>query len=188
MRGSLLSLLPEQILTFSAPVASGIAAPGCVQQCGRAGFGHFRGGICVPGFLTLEMLPAKTCPPVKGPLYPSQELCWFCKGPAEGGARPSHIPCWRGARQWWGSPPCTVGTATPVALSPSPCRVPSPGSGATCLTHCDGSDTEAEVSLIMSSVKSLSSSTGCGRSALLPSCSAALKGCCSWCGGQLGGD
>lgn len=47
--------------------------------------------------------------------------------------------------------------------------MPSPGSGATCLTHCDGSDTEAEVSLIMSSVKSLSNSTGCGRSALLPS-------------------
>ncbi|XP_068062924.1 protein N-terminal asparagine amidohydrolase isoform X3 [Anomalospiza imberbis] len=37
------------------------------------------------------------------------------------------------------------------------------GSGATCLTHCDGSDTEAEVSLIMSSVKSFSNSTGCGR-------------------------
>ncbi|XP_032559620.1 protein N-terminal asparagine amidohydrolase isoform X1 [Chiroxiphia lanceolata] len=37
------------------------------------------------------------------------------------------------------------------------------GSGATCLTHCDGSDTEAEVSLIMSSVKSLSNPTGCGR-------------------------
>ncbi|XP_027540113.1 protein N-terminal asparagine amidohydrolase [Neopelma chrysocephalum] len=37
------------------------------------------------------------------------------------------------------------------------------GSGATCLTHCDGSDTEAEVSLIMSSVKSLSNTTGCGR-------------------------
>ncbi|XP_030340180.1 protein N-terminal asparagine amidohydrolase isoform X1 [Strigops habroptila] len=41
------------------------------------------------------------------------------------------------------------------------------GSGATCLTHCDGSDTEAEVSLIMSSVKSLSDTPGCGRSALL---------------------
>ncbi|XP_074775890.1 protein N-terminal asparagine amidohydrolase isoform X2 [Athene noctua] len=37
------------------------------------------------------------------------------------------------------------------------------GSGATCLTHCDGSDTEAEVSLIMSSVKSLSDTTGYGR-------------------------
>ncbi|XP_027510699.1 protein N-terminal asparagine amidohydrolase isoform X2 [Corapipo altera] len=37
------------------------------------------------------------------------------------------------------------------------------GSGATCLTHCDGSDTETEVSLIMSSVKSLSNTTGCGR-------------------------
>ncbi|XP_053936367.1 protein N-terminal asparagine amidohydrolase isoform X3 [Cuculus canorus] len=37
------------------------------------------------------------------------------------------------------------------------------GSGATCLTHCDGSDTEAEVSLIMSSVKSFSDTTGCGR-------------------------
>ncbi|NXY48241.1 NTAN1 amidohydrolase, partial [Ceuthmochares aereus] len=41
------------------------------------------------------------------------------------------------------------------------------GSGATCLTHCDGSDTEAEVSLIMSSVKSFSNTAGCGRSALL---------------------
>ncbi|KAM6080127.1 protein N-terminal asparagine amidohydrolase isoform 3-T3 [Theristicus caerulescens] len=37
------------------------------------------------------------------------------------------------------------------------------GSGATCLTHCDGSDTEAEVSLIMSSVKSFSNTTGYGR-------------------------
>ncbi|XP_071616933.1 protein N-terminal asparagine amidohydrolase isoform X2 [Heliangelus exortis] len=37
------------------------------------------------------------------------------------------------------------------------------GSGATCLTHCDGSDTEAEVSLIMSSVKSFSDTTGYGR-------------------------
>uniref|UniRef100_A0A8D0FG69 N-terminal asparagine amidase n=1 Tax=Strix occidentalis caurina TaxID=311401 RepID=A0A8D0FG69_STROC len=40
---------------------------------------------------------------------------------------------------------------------------PSSGSGATCLTHCDGSDTEAEVSLIMSSVKSFSNTTGYGR-------------------------
>ncbi|XP_075370760.1 protein N-terminal asparagine amidohydrolase isoform X4 [Mycteria americana] len=37
---------------------------------------------------------------------------------------------------------------------------PKDGSGATCLTHCDGSDTEAEVSLIMSSVKSFSNTTG----------------------------
>uniref|UniRef100_A0A8D0GJK5 N-terminal asparagine amidase n=1 Tax=Sphenodon punctatus TaxID=8508 RepID=A0A8D0GJK5_SPHPU len=37
------------------------------------------------------------------------------------------------------------------------------GSGVTCLTHCDGEDTEAEVSLIMSSVKSFSASTDCGR-------------------------
>ncbi|KYO30556.1 protein N-terminal asparagine amidohydrolase isoform X1 [Alligator mississippiensis] len=37
------------------------------------------------------------------------------------------------------------------------------GSGATCLTHFDGSDTEAEVLLIMSSVKSLSSNAECGR-------------------------
>ncbi|KAM9598610.1 protein N-terminal asparagine amidohydrolase isoform 2-T2 [Morphnus guianensis] len=36
------------------------------------------------------------------------------------------------------------------------------GSGATCLTHCDGSDTEAEVSLIMSSVKSFSNTTAYG--------------------------
>lgn len=35
------------------------------------------------------------------------------------------------------------------------------------MTHCDGSDTEAEVSLIMSSVKSFSDTAGCGRSALL---------------------
>uniref|UniRef100_A0A8C0FI74 N-terminal asparagine amidase n=1 Tax=Bubo bubo TaxID=30461 RepID=A0A8C0FI74_BUBBB len=40
---------------------------------------------------------------------------------------------------------------------------PSSGSGATCLTHCDGSDTAAEVSLIMSSVKSFSNTTGYGR-------------------------
>ncbi|XP_064886484.1 protein N-terminal asparagine amidohydrolase isoform X3 [Columba livia] len=37
------------------------------------------------------------------------------------------------------------------------------GSGATCLTHCDGSDTEAEVSLIMGAVKSFSDPTGRGR-------------------------
>uniref|UniRef100_A0A8C8SWG8 N-terminal asparagine amidase n=1 Tax=Pelusios castaneus TaxID=367368 RepID=A0A8C8SWG8_9SAUR len=37
------------------------------------------------------------------------------------------------------------------------------GSGATCLTHCDGSDTQAEVSLIMSAVKSFSNTTECGR-------------------------
>ncbi|KAM7091164.1 protein N-terminal asparagine amidohydrolase isoform X3 [Ciconia boyciana] len=37
---------------------------------------------------------------------------------------------------------------------------PKDGSGATCLTHCDGSDTEAEVSLIMSSVKSFSNTAG----------------------------
>ncbi|XP_047923065.1 protein N-terminal asparagine amidohydrolase isoform X2 [Anser cygnoides] len=40
---------------------------------------------------------------------------------------------------------------------------PKDGSGATCLTHCDGSDTEAEVSLIMSSVKSFSNSADYGR-------------------------
>ncbi|XP_061847730.1 protein N-terminal asparagine amidohydrolase isoform X3 [Colius striatus] len=37
------------------------------------------------------------------------------------------------------------------------------GSGATCLTHCDGSDTEAEVSLIVSAVKSFSDAAGWGR-------------------------
>ncbi|KAM9125664.1 protein N-terminal asparagine amidohydrolase isoform 2-T2 [Pangshura tecta] len=37
------------------------------------------------------------------------------------------------------------------------------GSGATCLTHCDGSNTQAEVSLIMSAVKSFSNDTECGR-------------------------
>lgn len=73
VRGSVLSLLHEQILTCSAPVARGIAALGCVQQSGRAGFGRFRGrisGICVPGFLTVEMLPVKTCPPVQRALVP----------------------------------------------------------------------------------------------------------------------
>ncbi|XP_056662166.1 protein N-terminal asparagine amidohydrolase isoform X3 [Monodelphis domestica] len=34
------------------------------------------------------------------------------------------------------------------------------GTGATCLTHCDGSDTQAEVPLILKSLKSLS---GCGQ-------------------------
>lgn len=76
----------------------------------------------------------------------------------------------RGVRQRWGSSPLQQrGLPLLVPLSLSPC-VPSPGSGATCLTHCDGSDTEAEVSLIMSSVKSFSNSSACGRSALLPSC------------------
>ncbi|XP_029432041.1 protein N-terminal asparagine amidohydrolase [Rhinatrema bivittatum] len=37
------------------------------------------------------------------------------------------------------------------------------GSGATCLTHCDGSDTEAEVSVILGSVKSFSSKPADGR-------------------------
>uniref|UniRef100_A0A8D1ZAU2 N-terminal asparagine amidase n=1 Tax=Sus scrofa TaxID=9823 RepID=A0A8D1ZAU2_PIG len=37
------------------------------------------------------------------------------------------------------------------------------GNGATCLTHCDGTDTKAEVSLIMSSIKSFSDHTQRGR-------------------------
>ncbi|XP_036683543.1 protein N-terminal asparagine amidohydrolase isoform X2 [Balaenoptera musculus] len=37
------------------------------------------------------------------------------------------------------------------------------GNGATCLTHCDGTDTKAEVPLIMNSIKSFSDHTQCGR-------------------------
>ncbi|XP_042294342.1 protein N-terminal asparagine amidohydrolase isoform X2 [Sceloporus undulatus] len=37
------------------------------------------------------------------------------------------------------------------------------GSGATCLTHCDGSDTEMEVLLMMNAVKVLSPNIECGR-------------------------
>ena len=37
------------------------------------------------------------------------------------------------------------------------------GNGATCLTHCDGSDTKAEVPLIMNAIKSFSDHTQCGR-------------------------
>ncbi|XP_031218974.1 protein N-terminal asparagine amidohydrolase isoform X6 [Mastomys coucha] len=37
------------------------------------------------------------------------------------------------------------------------------GNGATCLTHCDGSDTKAEVPLIMNSIKSFSEHAECGR-------------------------
>ncbi|XP_039216798.1 protein N-terminal asparagine amidohydrolase isoform X6 [Crotalus tigris] len=37
------------------------------------------------------------------------------------------------------------------------------GSGAICLTHCDGSDTETEVLLVINAVKVLSPSTDCGR-------------------------
>ncbi|XP_036266778.1 protein N-terminal asparagine amidohydrolase isoform X6 [Pipistrellus kuhlii] len=37
------------------------------------------------------------------------------------------------------------------------------GNGATCLTHCDGSDTKAEVPLIMNSIKSFSDHAQCGR-------------------------
>ncbi|XP_060141578.1 protein N-terminal asparagine amidohydrolase isoform X2 [Globicephala melas] len=37
------------------------------------------------------------------------------------------------------------------------------GNGATCLTHCDGTDTKAEVPLIMNSIKSFSGHTQCGR-------------------------
>ncbi|CAO2640068.1 Protein N-terminal asparagine amidohydrolase [Lemmus lemmus] len=37
------------------------------------------------------------------------------------------------------------------------------GNGATCLTHCDETDTKAEVPLIMSSIKSFSDHAQCGR-------------------------
>lgn len=37
------------------------------------------------------------------------------------------------------------------------------GNGATCLTHCDGSDTKAEVPLIVNAIKSFSDHTQCGR-------------------------
>ncbi|XP_048080538.1 protein N-terminal asparagine amidohydrolase isoform X6 [Ursus arctos] len=37
------------------------------------------------------------------------------------------------------------------------------GNGATCLTHCDGTDTRAEVPLIMSSIRSFSEHAQCGR-------------------------
>ncbi|KAM5228149.1 protein N-terminal asparagine amidohydrolase isoform 5-T5 [Ctenodactylus gundi] len=37
------------------------------------------------------------------------------------------------------------------------------GNGATCLTHCDGTDTKAEVPLIVNSIKSFSDHTQCGR-------------------------
>ncbi|XP_036683544.1 protein N-terminal asparagine amidohydrolase isoform X3 [Balaenoptera musculus] len=40
---------------------------------------------------------------------------------------------------------------------------PKDGNGATCLTHCDGTDTKAEVPLIMNSIKSFSDHTQCGR-------------------------
>ncbi|KAM5198991.1 protein N-terminal asparagine amidohydrolase isoform 2-T2 [Hipposideros larvatus] len=37
------------------------------------------------------------------------------------------------------------------------------GNGATCLTHCDGTDTKAEVPMIMNSIKSFSDHAQCGR-------------------------
>ncbi|EPY85131.1 protein N-terminal asparagine amidohydrolase-like protein [Camelus ferus] len=37
------------------------------------------------------------------------------------------------------------------------------GNGATCLTHCDGTDTKAEVPLIMNAIKSFSHHAQCGR-------------------------
>ncbi|KAB1263732.1 Protein N-terminal asparagine amidohydrolase [Camelus dromedarius] len=37
------------------------------------------------------------------------------------------------------------------------------GNGATCLTHCDGTDTKAEVPLIMNAIKSFSDHAQCGR-------------------------
>ncbi|XP_061455913.1 protein N-terminal asparagine amidohydrolase-like isoform X3 [Rhineura floridana] len=40
---------------------------------------------------------------------------------------------------------------------------PKDGSGAICLTHCDGSDTETEVLLITNAMKVLSPNTECGR-------------------------
>ncbi|MBV95253.1 Protein N-terminal asparagine amidohydrolase, partial [Eschrichtius robustus] len=44
------------------------------------------------------------------------------------------------------------------------------GNGATCLTHCDGTDTKAEVPLIMNSIKSFSDHTQCGRVAFFTLC------------------
>uniref|UniRef100_A0AC11DTX4 RRN3 homolog, RNA polymerase I transcription factor n=1 Tax=Ovis aries TaxID=9940 RepID=A0AC11DTX4_SHEEP len=47
-------------------------------------------------------------------------------------------------------------------VAPSP-AIPTRGNGATCLTHCDGSDTKAEVPLIVNAIKSFSDHTQCGR-------------------------
>lgn len=50
-----------------------------------------------------------------------------------------------------------LGTKTgPSPLCPA-------GNGATCLTHCDGSDTKAEIPLIVSSVRAFSEHDQCGR-------------------------
>lgn len=50
-----------------------------------------------------------------------------------------------------------LGTKTdPSPLCPT-------GNGATCLTHCDGSDTKAEIPLIVSSVQAFSEHAQCGR-------------------------
>ena len=53
--------------------------------------------------------------------------------------------------------------AAAVRWGPRPSPPVSGGNGATCLTHCDGTDTEAEVPLIMNSIKSFSDHTQCGR-------------------------
>ncbi|XP_029326191.1 protein N-terminal asparagine amidohydrolase isoform X7 [Mus caroli] len=50
-----------------------------------------------------------------------------------------------------------------VGCGAGPGAPASGGNGATCLTHCDGSDTKAEVPLIMSSIKSFSEPAECGR-------------------------
>ncbi|XP_021065695.1 protein N-terminal asparagine amidohydrolase isoform X2 [Mus pahari] len=50
-----------------------------------------------------------------------------------------------------------------VGCGAGPGAPASGGNGATCLTHCDGSDTKAEVPLIMNSIKSFSEHAECGR-------------------------
>ncbi|XP_032768699.1 protein N-terminal asparagine amidohydrolase isoform X7 [Rattus rattus] len=50
-----------------------------------------------------------------------------------------------------------------VGYGAGPSAPASGGNGATCLTHCDGSDTKAEVPLIMNSIKSFSEHAECGR-------------------------
>uniref|UniRef100_A0A9L0IZI3 N-terminal asparagine amidase n=1 Tax=Equus asinus TaxID=9793 RepID=A0A9L0IZI3_EQUAS len=53
--------------------------------------------------------------------------------------------------------------AAAVRRGPRPRPPASGGNGATCLTHCDGTDTKAEVPLIMNSIKSFSDHAQCGR-------------------------
>ncbi|XP_076433939.1 protein N-terminal asparagine amidohydrolase isoform X9 [Peromyscus maniculatus bairdii] len=57
----------------------------------------------------------------------------------------------------------TASAAAAVGCGAGPSAPAAGGNGATCLTHCDGTDTKAEVPLIMSSIKSFSDHTQCGR-------------------------